>query len=116
MDADHPNRPNRRSRVLGAWPHLLNLDEACDYLGMSPGTFRKVCPVPPVAIGAAMRRWNRTQLEVWANALPPKYAGRVDQAPSITPPYDVATEASDARRQEALRKTRERTRGRSQTP
>lgn len=86
MHANPYNQTDRRSPVIGAWPLLLTLDQACDYLGVSPGTFRKVCPVPPIALGAAVNRWHRVQLEDWVNTLPPKNTGRAAHALPITSP------------------------------
>lgn len=99
-------------QVLGAWPLLLTREQVCAYLGVSPVTFRKVCPVPAVALGAAVTRWNRNQIDEWVNSLPPKSAGKPDPAAEAARPYDVAREASEARRQASINKIRERTRDR----
>lgn len=102
-------RPERFGyRVIGAWPLLLTLDQVCAYLGVAPVTFRKICPVPAVALGAAVTRWNRNQIDEWVNSLPPRTsaASRAEVAP--VRPYDAAKEAAEARRQAAVRKIRDR--------
>lgn len=100
------------SRVPPAWPVLLDLEQACAYLGVSPATFRKICPVPAVALGAAVTRWNRNQIDEWVNSLPPKTTARAVSAQLPATPYDVAMEASEARREASLKKIRERTNAR----
>lgn len=44
----------QQALVSGAWPLLLSIEQACAYLGVSPVTFRKICPVPAVALSAAV--------------------------------------------------------------
>ncbi|WP_143079809.1 helix-turn-helix transcriptional regulator [Bosea lupini] len=94
--------------MLNAWPLLLSLAQVCAYLDLSPATFRKVCPVPAVALGVAVARWNRNQIDEWVNTLPPeKQAARRGEAVPARP-YDVATEAAEARRTAAVQKIRDR--------
>lgn len=117
MDVDFRREPPeppglQHVRVLGAWPLLLNLELACAYLGVSPVTFRKICPVPAVALSAAVTRWNRHQIDEWANSLPPKTGSQLEAASLAPPPYEAAKEASEARRQASIQKIRERSRDR----
>ncbi len=117
MDVDlrreSPEPPRHQYvRVLGAWPLLLTLELACAYLGVSPATFRKICPVPAVALSAAVTRWNRNQIDEWVNSLPPKTGGQPEAASLASHPYEAAKEASEARRQASIQKIRERSRDR----
>ena len=102
----------QQALVSGAWPLLLSIEQACAYLGVSPVTFRKICPVPAVALSAAVTRWNRNQIDEWVNSLPPKTAGQRVAAPEAASPYDALKEASNARRKASIQKIRERTRDR----
>jgi hypothetical protein len=53
-----------------AWPLLLTREQACAFLGgISEGTFLKVCPVPPIDLGANVVRYRRGELEAWVAAL-----------------------------------------------
>jgi hypothetical protein len=65
-------RARTNSWIPDAWPLLLSREQVCAYLGISPDTFSKVCPVPPVDMGAQVVRYHRWQIEAWANALPPR--------------------------------------------
>lgn len=119
MDVDYRRSSEERRgiqhcQVLGAWPLLLTSEQACAYLGVSLGTFRKVCPVPAVALGAAVTRWNRNHIDEWVNSLPPKAVGKTEPKADVARPYDAAREASEARRQASINKIRERTRDRLQ--
>jgi hypothetical protein len=58
--------------IPDAWPLLLSKQQVCAYLGISAGTLVRVCPIPPVDLGANVVRYNRLQIEAWANALPPR--------------------------------------------
>ncbi|MBN9447124.1 MAG: hypothetical protein J0I67_09445 [Bosea sp.] len=109
LDKRHtdPSAP-QKVQVLNAWPLLLDLDQACAYLGLSPVTFRKICPVPAVSLGAAVTRWNRNQIDEWVNSLPPKSPAARRAEPASARPYDVAKEAAEARRSAAVQKIRDR--------
>lgn len=97
-----------KSRIPQAWPQLLDLEHVCAYLGISASTFRKTCPVPPVALSAAVTRWNRSQIDEWVNSLPPRMVLKSTAPVVPTSPYDVATEFSEQRRQASLKKIRDR--------
>lgn len=45
------------------------LKEAANYLGVSVNTFKKCCPVKPVALGEsdAVLRYDRRDLDAWAD-------------------------------------------------
>ena len=104
----------RKVQVLNAWPLLLSLEQVCAYLDLSPVTFRRVCPVPAIALGAAVARWNRNQIDEWVNSLPPKnqaFAG--GNAADQPRPYQPAEAVADERRNEALQKIRDRHHGRA---
>ena len=94
--------------MLNVWPLLLDLDQACAYLGLSPVTFRKICPVPAVSLGVAVTRWNRNQIDEWVNSLPPKSPATRRAEPVSARPYDVAKEAAEVRRSTAVQKIRDR--------
>lgn len=94
--------------MLNAWPLLLDLDQVCVYLGLSPVTFRKICPVPAIALGVAVTRWNRNQIDEWVNSLPPKNSAVRRAEPVPARRYDAAKEAAEARRSTAVEKIRER--------
>ncbi len=98
----------RKVQVLNAWPLLLDLDQVSAYVGLSPVTFRKICPVPAIALGVAVTRWNRNQIDEWVNSLPPKNSAVRRAEPVPARPYDVAKEAAEARRSTAVQKIRER--------
>ena len=100
--------------VSGAWPLLISIEQACAYLVVSPVTFRKICPVPAVALSAAVTRWNRNQIDEWVNSLPPKnqaFAG--GNAADQPRRYQPAEAVADERRNEALQKIRDRHHGRA---
>ena len=104
----------QQALVSGAWPLLLSIEQACAYLGVSPVTFRKICPVPAVALSAAVTRWNRNQIDEWVNSLPPKnqaFAG--GNAADQPRRYQPAEAVADERRNEALQKIRDRHHGRA---
>lgn len=55
------------------WPAALRLDQASQYCGLCPETFKKTCPVKPVEFTASARghRYLRTSLDTWLASLDP---------------------------------------------
>lgn len=49
------------------WQAALRLDEAAEYSGLRPETFKAVCPVKPIQFTESTRgnRWLRTSLHNW---------------------------------------------------
>jgi hypothetical protein len=55
---------------LPFWPAALRLDQAAAYCGLSPDTFKAVCPVRPIQFTQS-RRWLKVRLDVWPQTLDP---------------------------------------------
>ncbi|MBS0362733.1 MAG: hypothetical protein JSR98_15255 [Proteobacteria bacterium] len=54
-----------------AWPALMRLEVACAYLGdICEDTFRKVCPVWPIDMGANVLVYRKAELDAWEASLP----------------------------------------------
>ncbi len=92
-----------------AWPRLLSREQLCGYLGVCPATLTKICPVPPVALGANVVRWNRVQIDAWLDALPPrlqKSAEPEQDAPPVDAPalYGRALSPVEKARARAVRR------------
>lgn len=101
-------------RIPDAWPLLLSREQACAYLGISVATFVKICPIPPVELGAAVVRYNRVQIDSWVASLPPKLRTAQNQTHDAGPaplPLDAAELAAEERRSAALERIRARARG-----
>lgn len=56
-------------RIPEAWPLLLTLVQTCAYLSVSEDTFKRICPVRPVALGVR-RWWRRLDIDEWIAGLP----------------------------------------------
>lgn len=61
---------------LTIWPAALNLAQAAEYSGLSPETFKTVCPVKPIQFTQSTRghRYLRTSLDNWLASLDPNSA------------------------------------------
>lgn len=61
------------------WPAALRLDLAAAYCGLSPETFKKVCPVQPIPFTESSRghRYLRAKIDAWLVSLDP------NQPPSL---------------------------------
>jgi hypothetical protein len=61
------------SRTLTVWPAALRLDQAAEYVGLSPDVFKAACPVTPVSFTKSTRgnRYLKTSLDVWLSTLDP---------------------------------------------
>lgn len=61
------------SRTLTAWPAALRLDQAAEYVGLSPDVFKAVCPVKPVSFTESTRgnRYLKSSLDEWLSSLDP---------------------------------------------
>lgn len=72
-----------------AWPALMSREQLCAYLGgICDATLRKVCPVPPVDLGANVLRYRRVEVDAWVNARPHRLLRAVENeqdAPSAAP-------------------------------
>ena len=65
MSVTHP--------IPEAWPLLLTRDQLRAYLGgMAAETLFKVCPIPPVDLGANILRYSRLQIDAWVATLTPR--------------------------------------------
>jgi hypothetical protein len=55
------------------WPAALRLDQAAKYSGLSPDTFKAVCPVKPIEFTQSTRgkRYLRASLDLWLSSLDP---------------------------------------------
>lgn len=62
---------------LPDWPAALRLDQAAAYCGLSPDTFKEVCPVHPIQFTQSShgRRWLRSRLDAWLDSIDPNEAG-----------------------------------------
>lgn len=99
--------------VPQAWPALLTIEQLRVYLGgMSEPTLRKICPVPPIALGAQLVRYNRTHIDAWIATLPPRLLHVVasgQDAPAAPPAPDIPVSRSiDAVERARLRATRKK--------
>lgn len=96
---DAPPRDDR----LPAWPALLSKTQLEAYVGVSWATLLKICPVPPVDIGANLVRFSRAQIDEWLSSLPAK---RKESAAAV---HDTAVSQVDIdRRSVALARVAER--------
>jgi hypothetical protein len=102
--------------VPEAWPKLLTREQLCAYLGhICAATLAKVCPVPPVDLGANVVRWNRAQIDAWLDGLPPRLPrgeGASQDAPTPAAIEAAVIEPND-RRLTAVEKARARALGRT---
>lgn len=74
--------PGHPRHVPASWPMLLSRDQLCAYIGVSPATLTKICPVRPLDLGASLIRYSRDQIDEWVATLPPRLmvAHRTDDA------------------------------------
>jgi hypothetical protein len=58
---------------MDRWPAALNLEEAAEYSGLSPDTFKARCPVKPIQFTESTRgnRYLRASLDNWLASLDP---------------------------------------------
>lgn len=58
---------NRKMAEVGIVPRLLTREQAAAYCGVSSATFKGICPVRPIALGASKRleRYDLRALEQW---------------------------------------------------
>lgn len=68
-----------------AWPALLSREQLRAYLGgICDATLRKVCPVPPLDLGANVLRYRKAEVDRWLESCParlPKSVGDEQDAP-----------------------------------
>lgn len=59
--------------ALTVWPAALRLDQAAEYTGLCPDTFKAVCPVKPIEFTESTRgrRYLRASLDAWLASLDP---------------------------------------------
>jgi hypothetical protein len=62
---------------LPYWPAAMDLKSASAYCGCCPETFKKVCPVKPIAFTNSSRghRYLRNRLDEWLLSLDPNKPG-----------------------------------------
>ena len=98
--------------IPDAWPALLSEDQLLAYVGgMSKETLLKVCPVPPVDLGANLLRYQREAVDVWVASLPLRSSGlrkepgrgRVEPPSSLEVANDRATSALERARARSRR-------------
>jgi predicted DNA-binding transcriptional regulator AlpA len=78
------------------WPLLLTMEDAAAFLRLSEDTFRRICPVAPVDLGARLLRWRRPDLETWVEGMPARLKAAADEAQDAAPP-PVADPAEERR-------------------
>jgi len=73
-----------------AWPLLMRMETALAYLdNMDERTFKKICPVQPLDLGANVLRYHRMDLDAWAAGVDhrlPKSAAIVNDVPAKSAP------------------------------
>lgn len=79
--------------VVPFWPILLDRGQLAAYVGVSTGTLSRICPVPPVSLGAKLLRWRRPDIDSWIMGLPSRLlAQKADQ--SVSEPNELAGDES----------------------
>lgn len=74
--AGHPRH------IPEAWPALLSEDQLRAYVGgISKETLVKICPVPPVDLGANLLRYQRDAVDRWVAGLALKTSGLRKEPP-----------------------------------
>lgn len=97
------------STAPSAWPLLLTREQLCAYVGMSPATLARVCPVPPLDIGAKMLRYSRPQIDAWVGSLQPQMPRPRHDEPSGAAGVETAAPAIPVNRaREAIERARAR--------
>lgn len=68
--------PGHPRHIPEAWPSLMSEDQVCAYVGgICRETLAKVCPVAPVDLGANVKRWRKTEIDLWVAGLRPRGEG-----------------------------------------
>jgi predicted DNA-binding transcriptional regulator AlpA len=93
-------------RIPEAWPLLLTRDQVCVYVGMSVDTFKRVCPVPAIALGAKLLRWRKPDIDDWVAGLPARLIG--GGAAAENPLLDAGNIAGEERRFGAVERAKQR--------
>lgn len=92
-----------------AWPLLLNREQLSAFLTISPDTLQRICPVQPLALGAKLIRWRRTDIEAWVAGMPLRpRPDKLSYAAENIVPIELAGEA---RRVGAIERARRRASG-----
>lgn len=60
------------ARIPEAWPLLLDREQLSAFLNIPGDVIEKILDVAPLDLGNGVIRWNRTQVEEWAQSLKPK--------------------------------------------
>ncbi len=108
-----PNSQEPAASAIGgvphAWPELLSLVQVCAYLCMSPDTFKKTCPVPPLLLAVSIRRWRRSDIDAWIAGLPVRLARSADNdSDARISPIAASQIAGEERRFIALERVKHR--------
>lgn len=73
--------------VPEAWPALLSREQLRAYLGgICDATLRKVCPVPPIELGANVLRYRKLDVDRWLDGRPARTLRIVETAGQDAPP------------------------------
>ena len=92
-----------------AWPRWLRIEQACAYLGgIGEATFRKICPVAPLDMGANVLLYRRAEIDAWELSLPHRLPRNADPAQSAEP---VPQPAANDRPMSAVERARARAAG-----
>jgi hypothetical protein len=75
---------------LPGWPALLDFAEACAFLRLSEGTFRKVCDVAPLDLGVNVLRYRTAELDAWQKARPHRQLRPAPEAAQDAPAPEPA--------------------------
>lgn len=69
------------TETLPYWPAAMNLQTASRYCGLSPQTFREVCPVKPIRFTDSNRgeRYLRQRIDEWLFQLDPNAGSNVSK-------------------------------------
>lgn len=60
------------ARIPEAWPLLLDREQLCAFINVPSETVERILDVAPLDLGGGILRWNRIQIEEWAQSLKPR--------------------------------------------
>lgn len=92
-------------RIPEAWPTLMSKRQLAAYTGISSATLARVCPVPPLRMGARVLRWRRSDVDAWIGGLPFRIVPSREEEENAATPQHMA---GDSRRSAALDRVRDR--------
>lgn len=59
---------------------------------MSSDTMKRICPVPPIALGAKLLRWRKPDIDDWVAGLPVRLMKGETAAENVPAPAQIAGE------------------------